>query len=397
MLLFGALLRKVDFDLIWNFDSDDHVFWATAVMSRTRFKTIYSKLTFDDIETRKERSTDNKMYKINEIFERFRSKIKNCFEPYNELCVDETLYPFRGRCPFKQYIPTKPAKYGLKFWSIVDVKSNYVLDTELYVGKEANQINKSQNIGAKVVLNLSKPFYYSGRVVTCDNFFTSVDLAQKLWLNGLHLVGTLRSNKKEIPNEFKPNKQRELYSSLFGFNDYLTLVSYVPKEKKTVILLSSFHHFHDVDELHDKKKPNMILDYNKNKAGVDNVDKMIASYTCGRKTNKWTLKVFMYMIDVAANNSFSFYKYLIDKMSRSQRRKSIKSLAYSLMTPFIEERVKTFQTKNYKHVESNILLCIKKTGIEISKNEVKTDEATPLEKKKTRPRCEKCPMILKIN
>lgn len=33
---------------------------------------------------------------MSQIFNRFRSKLKSCFEPGDNLTVDETLYPYRG-------------------------------------------------------------------------------------------------------------------------------------------------------------------------------------------------------------------------------------------------------------------------------------------------------------
>lgn len=32
-------------------------------------------------------------------------------------------------------MPKKPARYGLKFWNVCDVKSAYLLDTDIYLGK----------------------------------------------------------------------------------------------------------------------------------------------------------------------------------------------------------------------------------------------------------------------
>ena len=55
--------------------------------------------------------------------------------PSSNTCIDEQLYSYRGRCSFKQYIPSKPAKYGIKFWSIVDCSSGYLLASEIYAGK----------------------------------------------------------------------------------------------------------------------------------------------------------------------------------------------------------------------------------------------------------------------
>jgi len=55
--------------------------------------------------------------------------------PGTNTCIDEQLYSYRGRCAFKQYMPSKPAKCGIKFWSFVGVKSGYLLDTNIYLGK----------------------------------------------------------------------------------------------------------------------------------------------------------------------------------------------------------------------------------------------------------------------
>jgi hypothetical protein len=81
-----------------------------------------------------------------------------------------------------------------------------------------------------------------GRNVTTDNFFTPVDLANQLKNKKLTLVGTMKQNKREIPQEVKPARQRDEKPSIFGFTKDLTLVSYVPKKNKSVVLLSSLHH-----------------------------------------------------------------------------------------------------------------------------------------------------------
>jgi hypothetical protein len=57
------------------------------------------------------------------------------------------------------------------------------------------------------------------------------DLANQLRNKKLTLVGTKKQNKREIPQEFMPARQRDEESSVFGFTNGLTLVS-CPKEKK---------------------------------------------------------------------------------------------------------------------------------------------------------------------
>ncbi|GBP23673.1 hypothetical protein EVAR_80290_1 [Eumeta japonica] len=55
----------------------------------------------------------------------------------------------------------------------------------------------------------------------------------------LTLVGTIRSNKREIPEELKNTRSRPIGTSMFYYDRYVTLVSYKPKPSKMVYLLSS--------------------------------------------------------------------------------------------------------------------------------------------------------------
>lgn len=52
-------------------------------------------------------------------------------------------------------------------------------------------------------------------------------------------IGTLRSNKKEIPVEFLGNSKPPPGTVRYGFHDPLMLVSWTAKKNKTVLLLST--------------------------------------------------------------------------------------------------------------------------------------------------------------
>ena len=198
--------------------------------------------------------------------------------------VDEHLVPYRGRCSFRQYIKSKPAKYGLKLWLLCDSSTSYVLNVQIHTGRIHGD-GPERNQGQRVVHDLVEVIKGSGRNVTMDNFFTSVTLAQELLEKKLSLVGTMRKNKKEIPTEFLPARTREVYSSLFGHREQLTLVPYVPKKGKAVILLSGNHRDAELLNRPDKK-PQIILDYNSTKGGVDTLDQMVSTFSTKRMTRK---------------------------------------------------------------------------------------------------------------
>ena len=71
---------------------------------------------------------------------------------------------------------------------------------------------------------------------------------------------------------------------MFGFQKDKVLVSFVPKWNKAVILVSSMHDSGVMDEA--TKKPEIILDYNMTKGGVDTCDKMCALYSVSRVTRR---------------------------------------------------------------------------------------------------------------
>lgn len=219
--------------------------------------------------------------------------------------IDEQLLGFRGKCPFRQYIPSKPDKYGIKFWCCVDVNSYYIFDAFPYVGRQADE-QRQRCVGANVVLELMKPMYGSNRNVTIDNFFTTIQLAKELHSKELTLVGTLRKNKPEIPIDFQSNKNHDVGSSIFFFSDNLTLASYVPKKNKAVLLLYSMHHGNKVDT--GTEKPNIVLDYNKTKGAVDTIDEMCHKYSVKRGTRRWPLFVFYGMIYAGAINALILWE-----------------------------------------------------------------------------------------
>ena len=197
--------------------------------------------------------------------------------PGPDFCVDEQLLAFRGRCGFRQYIPSKPAKYGIKIWWCCDSQTCYLLNGEVYLGRQPGQ-QREVGQGARVVKLLVAPWRRSGRNVTADNFFTSIPLAEDLLKDGLTYVGTIQSNKPHIPDAMKANSIRKVNSSRFGFNDQATFtLSYVPKEKQAVLALSTMHHDDQGDG--DAQKPEIILYYSSTKSGVDNLNHLATMYT----------------------------------------------------------------------------------------------------------------------
>lgn len=80
------------------------------------------------------------------------------------MTVHEQLVTYRGRCPYKQYIPSKPGKYGIQIWALCDVETNYAWSLQVYTGKDRN-CKPEKDQGRRVVLDLIKDL--RGHNVAC--------------------------------------------------------------------------------------------------------------------------------------------------------------------------------------------------------------------------------------
>lgn len=153
LLIFGVTKKHdIEINMIWKEDSLHYCKWAAITMSRDRFKVLTSHITFDDVFSRKTREkTIGKFYLMNNIFEKIRIRVVEAFNPGQNLCVDETLYPFRGRCRFRQYMKSKPARYGIKYWAIGCVESGYLCDLKVYLGKSDEKDKRAVKLGESVL------------------------------------------------------------------------------------------------------------------------------------------------------------------------------------------------------------------------------------------------------
>jgi hypothetical protein len=229
----------------------------------------------------------------------------------------------------------------------------------------------------------------SKRILTADNFFSSINLANLLWEKKILYIGTIRKNKPGVPIEFFENKKREVGSSLYGFNKQLTLVSFVPKARKSVLLISTAHHQKNIDE--KTKKPNIILDYNKKKCGVDVLDQLIENFTCRRKTNRWTFTFFMFLIDTLAYNSFVLYQIKNNlNFNKGMRQNSIEKLSCELIKPLIIERAAKFSSNDFRGAQQHVQEAISKCGISIDHFGESSEQPRVSQKRK---RCYQCPRL----
>jgi hypothetical protein len=322
--------------------------WATdgtgveifrMTMSLQRFYFLQNSLRFDDKNTRDERKKTDNLAAIRDVMNNFVYNIQQHYVPCENLTIDEMLLSFRGRCPFRVYIPSKPAKYGIKIQALVDAEKFYILYLEVYAGKQPPGPFQLSNKAFDIVNRLVEPITKTKRNLTFDNWFTSYPLMiHLLTQHSLTSVGTVRKNKTSVPEIFK--KGTEVNGSRFGFQKDITLVSYVPKKNKVVLVMSTLHHDQNIDEsTGDKRKPEMITFYNKTKAGVDVVDELSATYDVSRNSKRWPMTIFYGILNMAAINGIIIYRQNnVGDKTRKKRRNYLRNLGLDLIKDSLRNR-----------------------------------------------------------
>jgi hypothetical protein len=113
-----------------------------------------------------------------------------------------------------------------------------------------------------------------------DTWFTDVNLVFELRKKQLSYVGTLKTNKPQLPVEIVMAKNQPEILNLFGFRKEVTVVSYIPKKGKNVVLGSSLHFSDTIDcQTSSQLKPEIVTFCNGTKSVIDTGDQMCSTYS----------------------------------------------------------------------------------------------------------------------
>jgi hypothetical protein len=136
LLIAGSLrCRKETISEMWTADETIRRAVFTAAMAQNRFAHILQFVRFDDKSTRVQRKVNDILASIREVSNRFVNNCKKLFELFEDMTVDEQPVAFRGKCPMRQYMKSKPAKYGIMVWAAVDLKNSCLYNKQVYTGK----------------------------------------------------------------------------------------------------------------------------------------------------------------------------------------------------------------------------------------------------------------------
>uniref|UniRef100_A0A2C9LMC3 Uncharacterized protein n=1 Tax=Biomphalaria glabrata TaxID=6526 RepID=A0A2C9LMC3_BIOGL len=244
---------------------------------------------------------------INKVIQKFNI----AFTPYQQDSIDEMIVGFKGRWQYKLFNPSKPSKYHIKSFGLVDSSTGYVINLLTYYGKNTSFDPEVDTEGGQAIQIFCTLLKYLGKGyhIFADRYYTTRNLVDFLTNEKFLYTGTIQSNRLGFPPQVKNANIKHMESKYWMTQNKQKLVvlwkdKYI---KKPVIMVSTSAQCLDVLVKH-KSKPSMVDKYNKFMFGCDLADQKIGYYGLhARKSTKWWKKLFLWIMEIACSNADVLY------------------------------------------------------------------------------------------
>ncbi|XP_035672166.1 piggyBac transposable element-derived protein 4-like [Branchiostoma floridae] len=320
--------------------------WFTEHFSRDRFELLLKFLHFNNI-ARQPPPADpaHKLYKIKPIVEHFNRVFLHHYHPGMDISINESSMGFRDQAPHPTQFKAQKrhAKFGKKLWCVCDSLTGYTSFFEVYTGRDSAAPADPHGSMYAMVMRLMTAcdFLHCGHHVGIDNFLSCPDLFFDLYKQGTTATGTVRSDRKGLP---QPAVNQKIKNNQTAERRKGPLLCVVYKDgskfKQPVVLLSTAVAGGSQAVVTQKgrqvQRPKVVVKFSKAVGGVDLGDATLTNLS-DRRTMKWTNKVFFAIFGRAVLNSFVLYdQHSSDnpKLSRHQfMLQLVESLAGSYFPP----------------------------------------------------------------
>lgn len=126
---------------------------------------------------------------------------------------------------------------------------------------------------------------HKGHTLYTDNWYSTPKLFRALSHHNKTVIGTVHSNKKNMPKDFSKSRLKRREYRIRNSNGILALKW---KDKQVVYFMSTKHKTIEMTAQGTKlfkhtTKPKCIIEYNKGMIGIDRQDQMLACFPIMRK------------------------------------------------------------------------------------------------------------------
>lgn len=315
-------------------------------MNLKRFEKLKRYIHFIDNDALPENNKDI-FIKIRPVIQSLNDSFGQVSSPTENVAIDEMIIPFKGRSRAKQYIKSKPKKWGFKA-RVVASADGYVSKFEMYQGSTKND-NSNSPMGpiADTVIRLCKGLEGVNHKLYLDNLFNSIPLCKELLKKEIYVVGTLRKNRmmgadEMLKSEKDLGKEGRGTMSVVTSTDNITITRWM--DNRPVHMLSTFAGKEPMDKVQrysrilnkmvEVSRPFSVSTYNKFMGGVDMSDRMVAHYPHALKNKKFYLRIFFHLLNVALVNAWVVFR------NTENNKMSFVDFKLSICHAVFESRVK---------------------------------------------------------
>ena len=255
----------------------------------------------------------DRLHKVRWFLDYLNTKFRTMFTTYGDMTIDESMVEFKGRLQFRQYMPAKLTKWGLKILTLAESSSGYIHQFQVYTGREGQQ---EKRLTQRVVTDLLGHFQNRNIRVFMGNFYSSPILFNELYMRGFNACGTVRTNRKGMPASLLPRNNR-LAKHDFRVAQKDELTCCIWQDTKPIMFLSNFHDPSSRGRVNRRSGqrvqqpvvvPKMLADYQQCIKGVDFVDKMIGYHIIQHRSKKWWRRLFFHFMMTSAHNAYVMAK-----------------------------------------------------------------------------------------
>jgi hypothetical protein len=307
---------------------------------RSRMKRWFSKWRWAQIKRffkvsdpiKDPENKGNKIYKVKEVWDDFIQRCRANYWPAQQVGIDEAIKRFKGRCSFKQYIKSKPVRWGLKVFAVCCSATGYLWNAAIYCGRNDQEDSEKKEMGAthSIALSLLEPLAYKNHIVHMDNFYTSIPLFNALARLLIWACGTVRINRKGLCPQVSIKKSEESKlkknPGTIRWAAYGTLCYMSWFAKRAVHMLSNCYLPTSNDETsvnhwftengnkvqREIPRPHAIQQYNLYMGAVDLYDQYRSYIQMDLRSTKFWHPLFWLIIESALLNSWLLYKVTME-------------------------------------------------------------------------------------
>lgn len=343
IMIFSTHNRRLGQRDYWSSDPflSSHI--VSEAISRNKFELIKKHLKYCKLQDKKE---SDKVWRVRPIVDIFKRNIMKFGVFCTALSIDEMMVKYYGRFKLKQFIKSKPIRFGIKLWALCSA-NGYAFNFDIYCGKNEEVVKLAKcALGSRVVLSMLEemlktipPRKLMRYHVYFDNLFCSPDLLVHLKKVGIRATGTVRENRINVKNTLDKKAPRGTHLVQHDKKSRLNFITV--QDSKPVSILSTAAGVSPLGsvERYDREEkarkelpfPNAFRVYNQFMGGVDIHDQYCSRVLPIFRSKKWTWVILMRLIQTAITNAT-----VIWNTAQPEKKRGVKDFALDISKHYLQ-------------------------------------------------------------